>query len=661
MHSERKLLSILALVVVSANVFGQGPVFVDVTAAAFGGEDLIPRFISEGPVASTVGMCGGGAAGDFDRDGDQDIFLASDGTQEDRVYLNDGTGVFTLELNAVLGAKTEVGTSVTVGDINSDRDGFLDVLVSRNGELDGVAWGVTIYMGQAPEQGLLFVLDDTSGYATGILTIHRAWSAALGDYDLDGDLDLAVATYIPGAETGTYARLFNNDLSGARFDEVTDAIAPELNGLSPSEPGHGGFAPRFIDMDGTLDDTVEGGITKFDRYPDLLIAIDFSGSRFFVNIEDEKNPGARVFRNSNGSVGVDPPAFSDGRKYVGGILVGTSDTAMGQTTADYNNDGLMDWFYTTTPPVCPPVSTHCRLMEQLPGNDDFFTRYEDKNGYCPVSGYMAHDAQWGWATTSIDVDHDGDVDIVATNGFRDSPVRDDPSFLFTNELNEQGRFFRTDLEANTYPWLSGGSTDQQGRALFALDKDNDGDLDIVVIHNDTLDNGTGHLQYGAPVLVFENQTRSPSGNQPNSNYLRLFLDTCGASDLAPDGVGTRVEAFDPGVDPPVFLGMDYIEAGSNFNGQDEMSAHFGLASLSSCDIVVYWANGSISMFNVPSNQTLYLKRADLNGSGQVDIFDVLVFQNAYIALEQIADFNGDGLFDVTDINEFLDSVTACTG
>ena len=657
MHSERKLLSILALVVVSANVFGQGPVFVDVTAAAFGSEDLIPRFISEGDGASTVVMCGGGAAGDFDRDGDQDIFLASDGNQEDRVYLNDGFGVFTLALNAVSGAKTELGSSVTVGDINSD--GFLDVLVSRNGHGTNpdTDWGVTIYMGMDPEEGLLFVLDDTSGYATAILTLDRAWSTALGDYDLDGDLDLAVATYFPQLQPETYARLYTNDGSG--FVDDTDAVAPELNGLSEAEPGHGGFAPRFIDMDGTLDDTVEDGIKKFDRYPDLLIAIDFTGSRFFVNIEDDEVEGGRVFRNSNGSDEFEPPRFSESLAYVGGIL-NNSDTGMGQTTADYNNDGLMDWFYTTTEPECSLIFTHCRLMEQLPGDQGFFTRYEDKNGYCPVSGYMTHDDRWGWAATSIDVDHDGDVDIVATNGFRSSNVRDEPSFLFTNELNEQNRFFRSDLDANTLLWSPGQNDDQQGRALFALDKDNDGDLDVVVIHNDTT-NGGGHLPNGAPVLVFENQTRSPSGNQPNSNYLRLFLDTCGASDLAPDGVGTRVEAFGPGVDPPVFLGMDYIEAGSNFNGQDEMSAHFGLASLSSCDIVVYWANGSISMFNVPSNQTLYLKRADLNGSGQVDIFDVLVFQAAYVALEQIADFNGDGLFDVTDINEFLDSVTACTG
>lgn len=677
MRNERKLLSILALAVVSANVNGQvfetlsvsqpfmdsSAVFRDATAAAFGGVEFIPHFDSQGAGEATVMMAGGGAAGDFDRDGDQDIFLAADGTHADRVYLNDGSGLFELAPFPVLGAKSTLGTSVTVGDIN--RDGWLDVLVSRNGHAFNSGWGITIYMNQAGAGPNLLQLDDTSGYALPLLNVDRAWSAALGDYDLDGDLDLAIATYFPSNTNGTVARLYMNDTAGGRFVDVTDTIAPELNGEVNSTAENAGFAPRFIDMDGTLDDTIVGGIRKFDRYPDLLMAIDFTGPRFYVNIEDKLNPGERVFRNANGStLFVDPPVYGDGRLCVGGILQSTADTGMGQTVGDYNNDGLMDWYYTTSPPLCDfGVVIHSRLMQQLPGNEEYFTRYADMNecNPAPPSGYMTQDAGWGWAASSVDIDHDGDLDILATNGFPGESVRDQPSYVFTNQLNEQGRFFRTALSPDTFPWLSGASNDQQGRALFSIDKDNDGDLDIVVIHNDVKfgDPPNTHWEGGAPLLIFENQTRSPNGNQPDSNYLRIFLDTCGAPDLAPDGIGTRIEIFATGTQK--FMAFDYIEAGSNYNGQDEMSAHFGLASAPSCDVVVYWANGSISKFNAPANQTLHLKRTDMNGSGRADIFDMLVFQDAFVHGEQLADFNGDGLLDVMDVQEFLDSLNACAG
>jgi len=40
-------------------------------------------------------MAGGGVTGDFDRDGDQDLLILGGGLTPDRLYINDGTGIFT--------------------------------------------------------------------------------------------------------------------------------------------------------------------------------------------------------------------------------------------------------------------------------------------------------------------------------------------------------------------------------------------------------------------------------------------------------------------------------------------------------------------------------------------------------------------------------------
>gem|GEM_PF-3545854 len=66
-----------------------------------------------------LGMAAGGAVGDFDNDGDQDIFFLSGGVEPDRLYINDGTGVFTDQAVACGVDATHIGIGVAVGDVNN--------------------------------------------------------------------------------------------------------------------------------------------------------------------------------------------------------------------------------------------------------------------------------------------------------------------------------------------------------------------------------------------------------------------------------------------------------------------------------------------------------------------------------------------------------------
>ena len=77
-----------------------------------------------------------------------------------------------------------------------------------------------------------------------------------------------------------------------------------------------------------------------------------------------------------------------------------------------------------------------------------------------------YDSWWSWGTSFLDYDNDGDLDLIATNGFTSRFV-DDRTHLWRND----GGVF-TDVSD------SAGIVDT-AQGLAHLDYDSDGDLDIV--------------------------------------------------------------------------------------------------------------------------------------------------------------------------------------
>ena len=104
--------------------------FTDVTDAA--GADV--RFDSALDVAlvrDTAIMMGGVGAGDFDNDGDTDLFVLGGGDELDSLLVNDGNGAFTDEAVAAGLADPHLGAGVAVADY--DNDGDLDLYVTSQG------------------------------------------------------------------------------------------------------------------------------------------------------------------------------------------------------------------------------------------------------------------------------------------------------------------------------------------------------------------------------------------------------------------------------------------------------------------------------------------------------------------------------------------------
>ncbi|MEM7167890.1 MAG: CRTAC1 family protein, partial [Planctomycetota bacterium] len=519
-----RLLVCVLLSVPCAGAAAQGVSFVDVTTAA----GLSGEYFMPG-----YDIPGGGAVADFNNDGFQDVVRLG-GWLGDKLFINNGNGTFTESSQAWGMNGVHRGIGVAIGDYN--KDGWLDAYVTSFGLGAQVGQhklyrneGGTHFSDQAVNAGVHLVNGP----------LEDGFGAAFGDYDLDGDLDL----FVGGWHTFAGNTLFEN-LGTGSFAIVTQAALGAVNAYS--------FAPRFVDMNG-------------DFYPELLIAGDYATSQYFLN------DGAGGFINYTVASGT-----------------GIDGNGMGQTVADYDGDGRLDWYVTSVhTPVAPdPI---------IPGTGNLLYMQQPNHTYAETSLQAGvNDGGWGWGALSIDFDHDGFVDIIETNGWKTAEWD-----------NENSRAFRNDGTGNfsDVSVATGIATHTlQGRGIAALDYDNDGDQDVLFFANNE------------PMRLYRCDLTGP-----DRNWLRILLDTSSVATLAPNGFGSRVRVNVAGVEQ-----LRSLDGGCNYLSQSELSVHFGLQGATVVDEVrVEWSNGVASIFeNVAINQTLTLApgamtfvRGDCNADG----------------------------------------------
>jgi len=232
---------------------------------------------------------------------------------------------------------------------------------------------------------------------------------------------------------------------------------------------------------------------------------------------------------------------------------------------------------------------------------------------------------WGWGTDAVDFNHDGHLDLVATNGW-EAPNQFDPTQLHIS--NGDGTF--SDLAAASNIVHIG-----QGRGVLSADFENDGARDIVI------------FSCRQPLLLYRNDLPDAAATS-----ITLRIDTSKVSGLAPDGFGTRVIMQTPGMTQ-----RRYIDGGSNYLAQSELSAHFGLAGHATGSFTIHYANGMTeTLTNVPAGIYTITARtcaADFQTDGLLDFFDLIVYLGAFAAEHPQADLNDDGAHDFFDIVTFL--------
>ncbi len=154
-----------------------------------------------GAALSTDGRAGasmGVDAGDFDNDGDEDIFVTRLPAEGSNLYVNDGTGQFEdLSARSQLGPSSLGYSGFGTGWFDFDNDGWLDLL-SVNGAIQAVKGrGADLF--PYAERKLLFrnrgdgrFTDVTHEAGAAFTTLDVGRGAAFGDIDNDGDMDVVV-------------------------------------------------------------------------------------------------------------------------------------------------------------------------------------------------------------------------------------------------------------------------------------------------------------------------------------------------------------------------------------------------------------------------------------------------------------------------------------
>ena len=212
------------------------------------------RFVDVSDTALVGGRFGpalGVSTADFDGDGWIDVYVANDGT-ENLLWINQGDGTFR-DTGLLAGAAlsemgmTEASMGVDAGDFDNDGDEDL-FMTHLNGQ------GNNLYVNDG--SGTFQDRSTGSGLGAGSLA-YTGWGTTWFDFDNDGWLDLLTVngtiTALPGRSAGHFPydqrkTLFRN-LGDGRFADVT---AQAGAAFALSESGRGA-AFGDVDNDGDVD------------------------------------------------------------------------------------------------------------------------------------------------------------------------------------------------------------------------------------------------------------------------------------------------------------------------------------------------------------------------------------------------------------------------
>ncbi len=167
------------------------------------GSATFVEVVDAGSLTSDGGASFGASWADIDNDGDLDLFVVNSSGQPDFLYRNElaetGTATFTRVLDEAPAQDTDWGVSCAFGDV--DNDGDLDLFVTN-----GFSSGSVI-----PRNNALYENDGQGSFTamTSDPTVtDTGWSygAAFADPDGDGDLDLYVAKWMSNNEQNAYYR-----------------------------------------------------------------------------------------------------------------------------------------------------------------------------------------------------------------------------------------------------------------------------------------------------------------------------------------------------------------------------------------------------------------------------------------------------------------------
>ena len=410
-----------------------------------------------------------------------------------------------------------------------DNDGFPDVLITGYG-------GLLLF--QNSGDGTFTERAAPSGLNDALWSSSAAW----GDVNQDGQLDLYVAHYAnwsfennplcegakPGLKEICAPRRFDALPDVFYFNSADGSFRDASADVGLRQDGKGlGVVMADVDVDGHIDVYVGN-----DTVPNFLYHNDGHGKLLEVGLPSGTSLNER----------------------------GTPDGSMGVDVGDFNLDGLPDIW----------VANYENESFALYRNDErcFFQHVSQSTGVTAIGSLRV-----GWGTAFLDFDGDGDEDVVASNGHvirypANAPVRQTPLLL----ENKAGRRF-VDVAPAAGPYFAEA---HMGRGLAIGDIDRDGDPDIVVAHTNE------------PAALLSNETDKQHG------WLGLRLvgthsnrDAIGAFVTLTTSNGSRQTR--------------QIKGGTSYASTSDRRILFGLGRDASVDAVrIRWPSGVEQTMHAPA-------------------------------------------------------------
>ncbi len=530
----------------------------------------------------------GSTWGDYNNDGYLDLYIVTGRAivEGSDFYVNNGDGTFT-ERAVAAGITNDDGRGRNPRWVDHDKDGNLDIFVANDAR------------DIAPD--VLYRNDDDGTFTdvavqSGVASSDSSYGPAWADYDGDNHIDFMLI------KVGNPSRLYRNQRDST-FTDTTNGAGIGTFWLSSAAwgdydndgdldlylgRGYDGYQDKLVWNTKTITAIVEAprggeeGLTFTTTVPAITFDLWLTNRKHFPSEitygSSNQHPSAIPFTLDNTTNHIGRPSYTPGENY--GVFI-WRDSITGPWNIRWNGEAGSyyryfgrittdgDFTQVISVDLDSPLSPSRPNLLYSNNGDGTFERAEIAGGVDDESN--TRDAQW------VDFDNDGDLDLYVTN-HGDTYIGNQPNRLYRN--NGDGTF--TDVAAAVGLVFVNDGNDM---CSAWADYDNDGFLDFYLA-NSTF---TGYL--AGPHKLYRNEGNS-------NHWLQIKLTGTNSNRL---GIGAKIQMATGDL-------VQFREVGVSSSGacHNSLLAHLGLGNYTMADVItVTWPSGYVQVLhNVTADQML---------------------------------------------------------